>query len=104
MSLDSILTQIKQKMTAAAGLNAKVRFDFGDDGFIYVDATQSPAEILHGPSGGPEETDVTFVATLETLAGILNGTQDATMAFMMGKLKVKGSMGLAMKLNAVLED
>ena len=32
------------------------------------------------------------------------GTQDPNIAFMMGKLKVKGSMGLAMKLNGILED
>ena len=40
----------------------------------------------------------------ETFEGILNGTQDPNIAFMMGKLKVKGNMGLAMKLNSILED
>ncbi|MBM3555396.1 MAG: SCP2 sterol-binding domain-containing protein, partial [Alphaproteobacteria bacterium] len=30
------------------------------------------------------------------------GELDATMAFMMGKLRVEGSMGIAMKLSSVL--
>lgn len=104
MSLDPLVSQIKQKMAAAAGLTARVRFDFGDEGYIHVDSTQSPAEITQGISGGPEDTDVTFITSLGTFQNILNGTQDPTMAYMMGKLKIKGSMGLAMKLNAVLED
>jgi putative sterol carrier protein len=35
---------------------------------------------------------------------MMDGTQDPTLAFMMGKLKVEGSMGLAMKLNSIIED
>jgi putative sterol carrier protein len=100
MSLENIENQIKQKMSMAAGLNAKVKFDFGDDGILFVDTTQSPAVI----SQGDEEADLVLSCKRETFEGILNGTQDPNIAFMMGKLKVKGSMGLAMKLNSILED
>jgi putative sterol carrier protein len=41
---------------------------------------------------------------LQTFENILAGSQDPNLAFMMGKLKIKGSMGLAMKLNGILED
>jgi len=34
----------------------------------------------------------------------MDGRQDPNVAFMMGKLKVQGSMGLALKLNGFLED
>lgn len=100
MSLESITDQIKKKMSMAAGLSAKVKFDFGDDGLIFVDTTQSPPVINHED----EEADVTLATSTETFQGILDGTQDPNVAFMTGKLKVKGSMGLAMKLNAILED
>jgi putative sterol carrier protein len=50
------------------------------------------------------EADVILTSTLETFGNILNGTQDPNIAFMMGKLKVKGSMGLALKLNSMLES
>lgn len=100
MSLETITNQIKQKMSMAAGLNAKVKFDFGDDGFIFVDTNQTPPEI----SQEDAEADLVLITSKETFEGILNGTQDPNIAFMMGKLKVKGNMGLAMKLNAILED
>jgi putative sterol carrier protein len=41
---------------------------------------------------------------METFEKILKGDQDPNIAFMMGKLKVSGSMGLALKLNSMLEE
>ncbi len=100
MSLDSVTDQIKQKMAMAHGLTAKVKFDFDEDGMIFVDTNENPPVISHDD----EEADLTLSCSIETFQDILNGAQDPNIAFMMGKLKVKGSMGLAMKLNAVLED
>ena len=100
MSIETIKTKIKEKMALATGLNAKVKFDFGDDGIVFVDATQNPPEI----SNEDAEADTTLACSMDTFIGIMDGTQDPTMAFMMGKLKVQGSKGLAMKLNSILED
>lgn len=100
MALEEIESKVKTKMAMAHGLNAKVMFDFGDEGVIAVDATQSPPEI----SRERIEADTTLVVSPEVFTAILEGRQDPNIAFMMGKLKVKGSMGLAMKLNGILED
>ncbi len=100
MSLETVTEAMKAKMALAAGLDAKVKFDFGDDGVIFVDATQNPAELSHED----EDADCTLRCSLDVFKGFMAGTQDPTMAFMMGKLKVDGSMGLAMKLNAIIED
>lgn len=100
MSLEEVTEAIKGKMALAGGLDAKVKFDFGDDGLIFVDATQNPPEISHDNN----DADCTLKCSLETFKGFMEGTQDPTMAFMMGKLKVDGSMGLAMKLNSIIED
>jgi len=100
MSLDIITAKIKEKMAMASGLNAKVKIDFGENGCVFVDTTQSPALISHED----KDADLTLETSKETFEAILSGTQDPNIAFMMGKLKVKGSMGLAMKLNNILED
>lgn len=100
MSLENITSQIKQKMSMATGLAVKVKFDFGEDGIIFVDTNQNPPEISHEDS----DADLVLSTSKQTFESILNGTQDPNIAFMMGKLKVKGNMGLAMKLNAILED
>ncbi len=100
MSLETVTEAIKAKMAMAAGLDAKVKFDFADDGVIFIDATQNPAEVSHDDA----DADCTLKCSLDTFKALMDGTQDPTMAFMMGKLKVDGSMGLAMKLNSIIED
>ena len=47
MSLESITEQIRQKLSFAPQINAKVKFDFGDTGVVFVDATQNPPVISH---------------------------------------------------------
>jgi putative sterol carrier protein len=45
---------------------------------------------------------VTLTAEADVFRAILEGNMNATTAFMTGKLVVDGSMGMAMKLGAVL--
>lgn len=100
MDLTQITSKIKEKMQFAPHIKARVKFDFNDDGLIYIDSTQAPPEVGHED----KESDVTLSTSLETFEGFLNGTKDPNIAFMMGQLKVKGSMPLALKLNSILED
>lgn len=100
MSLENMTEQIQKKLSYAPKFGAKVKFDFGDDGIIFVDATQDPPVL----NNEDDESDTTLVCSMETFQKILDGSQDPNIAFMMGKLKIKGSMGYAMKLNAILED
>jgi putative sterol carrier protein len=100
MSLESVTQVIKQKLAMAPGLSARVKFDFEDEGRVYVDATRNPPAI----SSEDGEADTTLICSLATFEAILAGTQDPNIAFMTGKLKIKGSMGLALKLNAILEE
>jgi len=99
MSLDQLTAQIKEKFAFAPPINARIKFDFGDSGLIHIDATQNPPVI----SQDDHEADTTLICSVETFNAILAGTQDPTIAFMTGKLKVTGAMGVAMKLNAILE-
>lgn len=99
MSLEKIENAMREKLQYAPQLGAKLKFDFGDDGVIFIDGTQNPAVL----SNEDEDADTTFVTTVDVVNGMIDGTQDPTMAFMTGKLKVKGSMGYALKLSSLLE-
>lgn len=86
---------------AVERLNAKVQ---GFDGLAKF-VIPGEGAIMMDPAGaraGDEEADVTLTAEAEVFQAILEGEMNPTMAFMTGKLKIDGSMGLAMKLAGVL--
>jgi putative sterol carrier protein len=49
-------------------------------------------------SEGGEDADAVITTSEETFEKIVSGEQNPTSAYMTGKLKVKGDMGAAMKL------
>ncbi len=53
-------------------------------------------------SQSDEDADVTLTAPADVFQDILSGDLDGASAFMSGKLKVDGDMGLAMKLSSIL--
>ena len=100
MTRENIENLVKEKLANAPSLGSKYKFDLGEDGIIFIDGTQTPALV----NDQDEDADTTFVCSLELAQNIVNGTQDPTMAFMTGQLKIKGSMGHALKLSSMLED
>lgn len=100
MSLDPILEKFRQKMKARPDFKASVLFDLGADGVVFADTTVSPP-VLKTEAG---EAALTLTLSKDLLLGFLEGTKDPNVAYLTGRLKIKGPMGLAMKLNDFLED
>lgn len=99
MTFEEITRKIEEKLGYAKDLKARVKLDFGEEGKIFVDATQDPPVLSHEDA----EADVTLCCSVNTFSGFIDGTKDPTMAFMTGALKVKGAMGLALKLGRLME-
>jgi putative sterol carrier protein len=98
MSVSEIESAFSSRLDAFSELGATVKFDFGDDR-LFVDGTQKPATISHDD----KDADCTLTISPENLVAIQQGKLDATMAFMTGKLKVKGNTAIAMKLSSVMK-
>jgi putative sterol carrier protein len=99
MTLDEIETRLRGRAADFASLNAAVKFDFGGDGVLWVDARQRPPAVAR--IGDAAET--TIAMALPEFAKMLDGKLSPMWAFTTGKLKVQGSTGLAMKLAALLD-
>ena len=84
----------------AAGMKAVYQWDVTGDG-----GGKWNAEIADGACNVSEGEHASPNITITVAAGdwldILNGKLDGQMAFMSGKLKVKGDMSLAMKLKTL---
>jgi putative sterol carrier protein len=89
--------------TAVAAIAARLPGGFADgvakftipgEGSVVVDG--------QGVREGSEAADVELTATAEVFEQLLAGELGAAAAFMSGRLKVDGSMGLAMKLGGLL--
>ncbi len=64
-----------------------------------VDCTEPGGKIT---AGATTNAKCTVAATDTDFLSIVNGKMNAQMAFMSGKLKIQGDMGLAMKLQQIL--
>jgi putative sterol carrier protein len=90
-------------VTAAAGiLGQKVGGSFAGTAKIVIEGEGTIMLDSSGARVGDGEADVILTASAETFKGILDGSENATAAFMMGKLKVDGDMGLAIQLGGAL--
>ncbi len=100
MSAERIRAKFEASLSDFAWLDAKVAFDLGEDGAIAIDATVSPPVL----SDQPDCAHCTFLISTEYLEGLIDGTVNPMLAFTLGRLKVEGSLGVAMKVAALLED
>ncbi|MGF1609017.1 MAG: SCP2 sterol-binding domain-containing protein [Kiloniellales bacterium] len=100
MSLDRITDSVKARSQDLAGLNARVMFDLGETGILVVDATATPPSV----SNEPLDADCTIQLSAADMEKLIAGTLNPMLAYTLGKLKISGSMGIAMKLAALLDE
>ncbi|MEH6738754.1 MAG: SCP2 sterol-binding domain-containing protein [Sulfitobacter sp.] len=84
---------LTEKMSGV-DIGGTVKFEIEGEGAIMVDD--------EGVRAGDDEADVTLSADPETFQGMMEGDTNPTSAFMTGKLKIDGDMGMAMKLASAL--
>lgn len=93
--------RLKAKPDVVQKINAIYQFNISgpDGGHWSVDCTQPGGRITEGSA--PDARCVVNATDLDFL-NIVNGKLNPQMAFMSGKLKIQGDMGLAMKLQQIL--
>ncbi len=100
--VDTVIMQMAQHLdTAKAGTtNATVQFDLSGDngGKWWLKIHDGTAE---AGKGEVENPNLTLLASADDYLKIALRQMDGTAAFMQGKLKIKGDMGLAIKFQSL---
>lgn len=99
-NLESVTEKIREKVAAQTkSIDATIKFAFNDGtGVLYIDGKSNPG-VVHN---NDEPAQCTVKVSFEDFTKMMNGKLDPTTAFMMGKIKIEGDMGVAMKLGKVI--
>ncbi|NDJ77860.1 MAG: SCP2 sterol-binding domain-containing protein [Chloroflexi bacterium] len=101
-SVQEIFENLDENFQAdkAEGVDAVFQFDLtGDNGAKYwLKVADKEYEVQEGEHADPT---MTLTATADDYIAVINGDLAPMPAFMQGRIKVKGDMGLALKLQAI---
>ena len=97
MDLQTATTTLRNKVGTSSDLGATLKFDCGDEGVIVIDGASTPSTV----DNDNRDTDCTITLSADTLGEMMSGELNPTTAFMTGRIKVSGDMGVALKLQSV---
>ena len=97
MTFEQFDEGVKAAAAKAPNLGKSLKLDLGE-GIIHIDMTGDEAVVTNED----KEADTVVTTTVDTLDALRKGDLNPMMAMMGGKVKIKGDMGLAMKLQGLL--
>jgi putative sterol carrier protein len=82
------------KRLDGGGIDGSVKFVIEDEGAVRIDEA--------GAAADDADADCTVTASAETFEALMAGELDPTAAFMAGRIRIEGDMGMAMRLGSLL--
>jgi putative sterol carrier protein len=97
MTLQEITAKMKEGASKKTAFGNSVKFST-DQGVVYIDGNQTPPTVTNDDKAA----DCTLKMDFSDFSDLIGGKLDGMTAFMTGKLKIEGDMGVAMKLQTIL--
>lgn len=97
--VQKIIEDLGKRLGHPSGINGTLKFDFGDQGSALIDPTADPTVT----DGEGKKAACTISMSIADFEKLKTGELDGTSAFMQGRLRVAGDMGLALKLGPLLQ-
>ena len=97
MTLQEITAKMKDGASKKTAFGNTVKFAT-DQGVVYIDGNATPPAV----SNDDKDADCTLKMDFSDFSDLIERKLDGMTAFMTGKLKIEGDMGVAMKLQSIL--
>jgi len=97
MNLENFLGPIQEKAAGVDPIGSTMKLNISGN-IIHIDGTGDSNQV----STEDKEAECTVSITQEDLMALVSGNLNPMMAFMSGKIKIDGDMGVAMKLQSLL--
>lgn len=98
MDLAEVANGMSGRLSGKAPLGGTVKFDLGSDGCLFIDGTGAENTVALKDGAA----NCTIAMSAEDFDEMIHGRLQPTAAFMQGKMRVDGDMGLAMKLGQLI--
>ena len=97
MTLQEITAKMKEPASKKSAFGNTVKFST-DQGVVYIDGNATPPNVTNDD----KDADCTVRMDFQDFSDLIARKLDGMTAFMTGKLKIEGDMGVAMKLQSIL--
>ena len=97
MTLEELTNRVRTAVGEESGLRAKVKFNFGANGFLFIDGAAKPNQV----SNENADSDITITVSMENFQKIIDKKLSPQLALMTGRMRLRGDMRIALRLNPV---
>ena len=97
MTLQELTERVRKSVGEEAGLSATVKFVFPEEGIIYIDGLAKPNTV----SNADIDSTITITVSRENFEKIIDKQLNPKFALMTGKLRLRGDIRVAMRLDRV---
>lgn len=97
MNLEQITGRVRQAVGAESGLDATIKFVFGQDGVIFIDGVSKPNTV----DNQDRDAKITLTLSMGDFERIIDHKLNPKLALMTGKMRLRGDIRIAMRLDKV---
>ncbi len=99
MDLQEVADALSKRVGGKSPLGGTIKFDLGDAGNLFIDGAGADNTVTVNKD---DPARCTISMSAEDFGDLIGGRLQPTAAFMQGKMRVDGDMGLAMKLGQLV--
>jgi acyl-CoA dehydrogenase len=100
MDIHKVVEKISERASEIPGIGKSLKILLGEH-IIYIDGTGDENIVTEHEEG---EADCTITIGVHDFISLVEGKLNPMMAVMSGKVKIRGDMGVAMKLQSLLKQ